>query len=109
MDTLDTRSEKPADVSAQLDLIRERMPLVYGAIKERAAAIGNLAYTLVRRGLRGEPNCFYAFERGHVVGTPFRHGAITAEAAALMVNFGCAFFCMWQEPPAAKEASDGTA
>ena len=26
---------------------------------------------MIRRAMQGEPGCFYAFERGHVLGTPF--------------------------------------
>lgn len=113
---MDTKAANPAKgaavvvsdeaVAQQLDLIKQRMPLVYGAIKERAADMGKAAYGLVRRGLRGEANCFYAFEKGHVVGTPFAHGPITAEAAALMVQFGAAFVCFW---PGSDEVANGAA
>jgi hypothetical protein len=55
-------------------VIKTQMPMVYGAIQDKAQQIGKDAFALVRKGLRGEPNTFYAFERGYVVGTPFSHG-----------------------------------
>jgi hypothetical protein len=55
-------------------VIKTQMPMVYGAIQDKAQEIGKEAFALVRKGLRGEPNTFYAFERGYVVGTPFSHG-----------------------------------
>jgi hypothetical protein len=59
------------DVDSKIQRIRRNMPVVYESIREKAVVIGNEAYRLVRSGLRGQPNCFYAFENGHVVGTPF--------------------------------------
>ena len=89
----------PADKVAEgLHTIKTHMPLVYGAIQDKAKEIGKDAFALVRRGLRGEPNTFYAFERGYVVGTPFSHGPITDELAGLMVRFGAAFVCIFRAP-----------
>ena len=88
---------QPADKVAEgLHTIKTHMPLVYGAIQDKAKEIGNEAFALVRKGLRGEPNAFYAFERGYVVGTPFSHGPITDQLAGLMVRFGCAFVCIFK-------------
>lgn len=94
---MDTGTAK-VDVSAKIEEIKRFMPGVYGAIQTKAAEIGNVAYELVRRGLRGEVNTFYAFEAGRVVGTPFNTGPIPAETAALMVQFGCAFVCIFNNP-----------
>jgi hypothetical protein len=85
------------NVEAQIAEIKANMPMVYKAIQDRAEKIGKTAYALVRRGLRGEPNCFYAFERGHVVGTPFSQGDIMAEVAKHMVNFSCGFVVIWSK------------
>ena len=91
--------DQPADKVAEgLHTIKTHMPLVYGAIQDKAKEIGNEAFALVRKGLRGEPNAFYAFERGYVVGTPFSSGPITDEVAGLMVRFGFAFVCIFRAP-----------
>ena len=74
------------------------MPEVYKNIQEKAQAIGKEAYALVRRGLRGEANCFYALERGRVVGTPFNTPGIMAELAQYMVEFGFQYLCIWPAP-----------
>jgi hypothetical protein len=110
MDT--TASAKPgqqADVSAQIELIKARMPQTYAAIKGKAESIGNDAYRFVRAGLRGEPNCFYAIEAGHVMGTPFDLPDVHAELARVIVQFGCRFLIMWApEAQQQQGGSDGT-
>lgn len=110
---MDTGTAK-VDVKALIEEIKAYMPEVYKAIQAKAAVIGNEAYTLVRRGLRGEANCWYAFERGRVMGTPFRDCDVTADIALLMVQFGSSYVCMWAMPaPVAaasgKEAANGAA
>lgn len=96
-----------AEADSQIELIKRSMPAVYAAVKAKAEAIGNAAYALVRRGAGGEPNCFYAFEAGHVVGTPFDH-PISDDVARLMVQFGARHCCIWPAPAAAKaEAQHG--
>lgn len=86
-------------------LIKRDMPNVYRSIQAKAETIGNEAFALVRQGIRGKPGCFYAFERGHVVGTPFGNHAITADVAETMVAFGCAHVCIWADKP--REVLDG--
>jgi hypothetical protein len=85
------------NVDGQIAEIRAHMPNVYQSIQAKAVEIGNLAFALVRRGLRGEPGCFYAFERGRVVGTPFAGHPIEADVALAMVRFGCAHVCIWAQ------------
>ena len=92
---MDTRTAK-VDVTGKIEEIKQFMPETYKAIKDKAADIGNVAFELVRRGLRGESNCFYAFEGGRVVGTPFAAGPIPDHVARMMVEFGCAFVCIFQ-------------
>jgi hypothetical protein len=89
------------NVEGKVAEIKSHMPETYKAIQAKAAEIGNVAFELVRRGLRGEANCFYAFEKGWVMGTPFSTGPISDQVKALMVEFGCAFVCIWR----AKEES----
>lgn len=75
--------------------IKDHMPDTYKAITKKAALIGNEAYRLVRQGCSGQPNKFYAMERGHVVGTPFDLPGVTDELARFVCQFGCTFMIMW--------------
>jgi len=88
-----------ADVTALINTIKRNMPEVYAMIKAKAVDIGNDAFAHVRAGLRGEANRFYAFERGHVVGTPFAMPMITAEIAGYMVKFGVNACAVWPPVP----------
>lgn len=72
---MDTRTAKE-DVNAKIEEIKQFMPETYKAIRAKSVEIGNVAFELVRKGLRGEANCFYAFEGGRVVGTPVRPSAM---------------------------------
>jgi hypothetical protein len=96
---MDTRTAPTAkvDVNSQIELIKRHMPETYKSIQSKAAQIGNEAFVLVRRGLRGEANCFYAFEEGRVVGTPFTLVEVTRDVAQYMVTFGCTYVCIWKE------------
>lgn len=89
---------KPVD--QQIADIKAHMPETYKSIQAKAAVIGKPAFALVRRGLRGEANCFYAFERGHVVGTPFTLVEVARDIAQYMVTFGIDHLCVWQDPSA---------
>lgn len=97
------------NVDEQVAKIKQYMPETYKSIQAKAAAIGKPAFGLVRRGLRGEPNCFWAMERGHVVGTPFGLSEIERDIAQYMVTFGCTFVCIWAESvtPKQGEGSNG--
>jgi hypothetical protein len=92
-------------VDQQIANIKARMPQVYQAIQARAAAVGKTAFAFVRRGLRGEPNCFYAFERGHVVGTPFNRTDVMPNTAYCMVAFGCDHIVIWWDEAVASEGA----
>lgn len=97
-------SQQKAEEDRQLKMIRERMPKVYDAIKLRAGEVGNDAYALVRRGIRGEPGCFYASENGLKVGT-YWAVSLPTDVAELVARYGVALVCMW--PGTAKEGVDG--
>lgn len=77
------------DVEAKIAEIKAHMPSTYASIQEKARHIGGQAYELVRRGLRGERDCFYAIEAGRVVGTTFdaSHPEISLVALS-MVDLG---------------------
>ena len=81
-------------IDEQLQTIKTKMPQTYGEIQKRVAASGNQVFALVRKGLRGEANCFWAMEAGHVMGTPFAQG-IEEKVAKYMVEFGCAHVCIF--------------
>jgi hypothetical protein len=107
---MDTRTPKKT-VDQQIADIKAHMPAVYAAIKAKADELGRPAFALVRRGLAGLPNQFYAFEGGHVVGTPFVNmPGLSGEAALLMVQFGASYLAMWgevQTPAQPQEAAHG--
>src|SRR5437764_5571219 len=94
MDT-GTATKDPAEVGIQL--IKASMPQTFKSIQAKAAEIGNAAYGLVRRGLRGEANCFWACERGNVVGTPFANSEIERDVAQMMVQFAPTFVVIWRK------------
>lgn len=98
------------NIQQQIEVIKTRMPETYKAIGDKAHHIGSEAYVLVKRALRGEPNCFWAMERGHVMGTPFSQSPVTDYIARNMVEFGCAYVCIFADvQPATKEGvTDGT-
>lgn len=85
------------DVTAKIDEIKRCMPETYKSIQAKAQQIGGKAYALVRQGLRGEANCFYAFENGYVVGTPFTLVEIQRDIAQLMVTLGASHVCLWEQ------------
>lgn len=93
---MDTRSA--AEVEADIADIKAYMPETYKAIQAWAGEIGKLAYAMVRAGLRGEPNRFWAMERGRVMGTPFNLVEITADVALAMVRWGSAYACIFGTP-----------
>lgn len=97
---MDTSAEKTAQadkVEKVIDSIKTHMPETYKGIQSKAAAIGRLAYQLVRRGVSGEANCFYGWENGRVVGTPFNCPQVTGDIALHVVEFGSAHVCIFGE------------
>jgi hypothetical protein len=86
-----------------LQMIKTVMPLTYRSIQNKAAQFGNDVYRLVRLGIRGQANCFWAMEGGRVVGTPFASThPVAAVAAQGLVQFGCAHVCIVAEPTKAE-------
>lgn len=92
-------------IKAKLDVIRSQMPETYKHIQWKAGKVGGKAYELVRRALRGEPNCFWACENGHVVGTPFSMPEVSRDLAQFMVSFGSTHVCTFVTLP--EELADG--
>lgn len=97
MDQNNIGAARKQDVSEKLALIRHQMPMLYEAIQAKAEVVGNKAFELVRRGLRGEAYCFWGMEAGHVVGTPFHGHPVMDQVGNALVQFGCAFVCIWPD------------
>lgn len=87
------------EVETRIAEIKANMPQTYRSIQDKAALIGRDAYRLVRRGLAGQPCCFWAMERGRVMGAPFTGHPIEADVALAMVQFGCTHAVVWAETP----------
>ncbi|MEZ2293081.1 hypothetical protein [Variovorax sp. RCC_210] len=98
MDTMTSdQAMTVAEVNARLTFIKDRMPKTYEAIQAKAKEMGSGAFGLVRRGIRGEPNCFYACERDFKVGT-YWTVQVAPDIARLVELYGMSFVCMWAEP-----------
>lgn len=102
MDTSNQSQGQQVDVQARINAIKANMPQTYKGIQEKAQREGSHVYALVRRAVRGEPNCFYAVEGGWVAGTPFNMPDVHATLAQYMVTFGCAHLLMWAAPQEAQ-------
>ena len=93
MDTLDTSKnqagQQVVDVNQQLALIKREMPITYAAIQAWAGRVGSKAFEQVRRGLRGEYRCFWAYENGHAVGEVW-YPDFATECAVRHDSFGSA-------------------
>jgi hypothetical protein len=111
---MDTKTETAAmksseEIAAVIEVIKVHMPDTYKAIKLKADSIGKPAYEYVRRGIRGEPNCFYAFENFNVVGTKFSIEHEDALAlATYMVEFGSTFCIIFGDRLKKAEVQHGT-
>lgn len=112
------------NIQDQLQIIKTKMPETYKAIQVREKGVttdidgkpavlipayGSEVYALVRRGLRGEPNCFWAMEAGWVMGTPFNQGEVGRDTAWAMVSYGCTHACAFAPASGvATEVPNGT-
>ena len=92
---MDTEAEKKEKVRRQIEQIKGNMPETYRAIQDKAEVAGALVWPMVRRGMAGQPNCFYAMERRQFVGTPFASPSIQDDVAINMVRFGCESFVVF--------------
>lgn len=77
--------EKPMD-------LRVEMPSVAALVDERRKLDGvEWVNDCIKRAIRGEPDYFYAFEAGHVLGTPFRSDPITEKVVRMSISYGARF------------------
>jgi hypothetical protein len=96
MDTKNQWTTQEQDlINDGLALIKTSMPMTYAAIQDKAKVPGSGAFRLVRHGLAGRTNCFYAVENGHVVGCPFDLPGVSDEVARVVVQFGLQMLIMW--------------
>lgn len=93
-------------VDEQIAIIKAKMPETYASILAKSEKVGRLAFSQVRRGLSGKPNCFYAFESGHVVGTPFNLTDVMQTTAYYMVAFGLKSAVIWWDQVATEPQGD---
>ncbi len=82
------------------------MPGVWAQLKAWKAEWGvEHVAQCIRRGMAGEPDWFYAFEAGQVVGTPFQADTVLAEQIGQAAALGIRFAAVMRPP--LKEAADG--
>ncbi len=99
-------SRPASQPAAKLDL-RTQMPETAEWVDTKRAEYGaEHVNDCIRRALKGEAGRFYAFERGHILGTPFPATHPIAEHQALAVKLGCSFAGFIAEPDATG-AADG--
>lgn len=84
---------------------RDVMPNVWGQISQYRSKWGDAHVTeCIRRGMAGEPDWFYAFEGGHVVGTPFVADKAIVNTLQLAVAMGGKFAMVMRPPVGASHA-----
>lgn len=77
---------------------RDRMPEVWRLIGEYRQQYGAAHVAeCIRRGMAGEADWFYAFEAGHVVGTPFTAEAVQQHVRTAVMLGGK--FAIVMRPP----------
>lgn len=97
-------------VDARVADIKAHMPMTYRAIQDMASVIGNKAYNLVRRGIAGQPNTFFAVEGSRSVGTPFLELEAADQLADYIRQFGCKNLVLWEKgAPQAPSSTEGGA
>lgn len=94
---VDQQAAIKAYVDGQLGIIKAHMPLTYQSIKAKAEEVGGKAYALVRLGIAGRPNTFYAIEGNRAVGTPFVDVPGMDKMAEYIRQFGCKLFILWAQ------------
>lgn len=84
---------------------RDLMPEVWKKIGEYRRQFGAAHVSdCIKRGMSGEPDCFYAFEAGHVVGTPFKADPPLADYVKLSAALGGKFAVVIRLPEGATRA-----
>lgn len=84
-------------VEEKVELIKKSMPKTYKTIQQWAEEMGDRQGTVfarIRRGLAGKPNCFWAMEAGHVVGTPFQNHPVAQDVTYGVFVWGSHHVCV---------------
>jgi len=82
-------------VAQQVAEIKATMPGIYRLIQDKAEDIGRPAYSLVRRSLAGEPDCFFAWDKRRAIGTPFSSPGVMHDSMRFMAEFGSPLGAIW--------------
>ena len=99
-------SQPASQAGAKFDM-RQQMPETAQWVARKRQEYGaEHVNACIKRALKGEPGLFYAFERGHVLGTPFSSTHPMANDQAMAVQLGCTF-AGFIAAPAAQGATDG--
>lgn len=79
--------------------LREQMPNVARLVDEQRETLGK-AYVneCIRAAVAGKPDKFYAFEAGHVLGTPFTRDTVLHEAVRCCVALGGSYAMVIARP-----------
>lgn len=81
--------------------LRVSMPNVARLVDEKRAELGaEFVNDCIKRAIAGKPDLFFAFEAGHVLGTPFSKDAVVAEAIRISVALGGSFAMVMARPAA---------
>lgn len=88
--------------------LKELMPKVASMVAERRRDWGDAHVTdAVNRGMKGEANCFYAFEAGRIVGTPFVGDVNFDHLAKVSAMLQGSAFMVMREPKPAQAGGQG--
>lgn len=80
---------------------RDVMPEVWKHLGEYRRQYGDAhVRECIRRGMAGEPDWFYAFEAGHVVGAPFTVDSVLGRVMCASVALGGKFALAIRPPQA---------
>ena len=84
--------------------LRTAMPTVARLFDERRQRDGvEWVNSCIKRGMAGEPDYFYAFEAGHVLGTPMTSDPITEKCVRMSIGYGGKYAMVMRNP----ERADG--
>jgi hypothetical protein len=81
-------------------VLRESMPLTAAWMRQQRGRWKDNAFIsdVVKRGIAGERNCFYAVENGHIVGTPFDWTERGSFIVSMSVFSGAKFLACYMAP-----------
>lgn len=82
------------------------MPNVARLVDEQRSVMGQKHVDeCIRAAIGGKPDLFYAFEAGHVLGTPFERDTVVSDAVRICVTLGGSYAMVIAKP---KDVPRGT-